>query len=187
MNIEKKIQQAIEHMAKRHANEGAVLAKVVSVDEKALTCSCDLDGLTLPEVSLKAGIGISSSCFAVIPSVGSSIYIAAQGKNEGVYYMVLASQVDKLIVKSGDGQTLSIADQIVLNSGQNGGMVISNEITKTFNSIIQEINSLKAIFSSWAFSPGDGGQALKLLVSPWAVRSLPSSVSENYQNKKVKH
>lgn len=78
-------------------------------------------------------------------------------------------------------------DDIKINGGNNGGVVKVNPLVEDLNSIKNEINSLKTNLSTWSPVSGDGGAALKLLITDWAAEPLSDSNSSDLENPNLKH
>jgi hypothetical protein len=78
-------------------------------------------------------------------------------------------------------------NDVIINTGVNGGMVKVSELTTKLNNLENDINDLKSIFSSWTPVPSDGGAALKLLLTPYYGQTLTPTAQSEIENTKVKH
>ena len=136
-----------------------------------LTCEVSIDGLSVPDVRLRASTQVDGAQLLLRPAVGSVVIVGS-----------LTGDLDHLVVLSMDQ-----AEEVVLNGGKLGGMVNIKELTDKLNTIEEEINDLKDLLSRWFPVKGDGGAALKIAASYWAGKRLVPSSRSDYEDTKVKH
>lgn len=136
-----------------------------------ITCEVSIDGLSIPDVRLRASTEVDGAQIIVRPAVGSVVIVGS-----------LTGDLDHLVVLSMDQ-----AEEVVINGGKLGGMVNVKELTDKLNTIEGEINDLKDILSRWFPIKGDGGAALKVAASYWAGKRLIPSKRSDYEDTKVKH
>lgn len=136
-----------------------------------ITCEVSIDGLSIPDVRLRASTEVDGAQIIVRPAVGSVVIVGS-----------LTGDLDHLVVLSMDQ-----AEEVVINGGKLGGMVSVKELTDKLNTIEGEINDLKDILSRWFPIKGDGGAALKVAASYWAGKRLIPSKRSDYEDTKVKH
>lgn len=106
------------------------LAKVLSIDNTARTCEIEYqNGGTDPQVRLQAKMQITGG-WLLIPTVGSDVIIAYLNKNTA--FVILCSEVDKVII----------------NGGNNDGLVNIVDLTTKLNQLISEIKTLKQDYVS---------------------------------------
>lgn len=99
----------------------------------------------------------------------------------------ITAKIDKVEFEVKDNKIKVKADEIVFNDGGNGGLVNVNGLTSQLNAVEKDLNTLKAIFSSWTVAPQDGGATLKFATTDWAGRQLVASTNGDYEDTKVKH
>lgn len=156
-----------------------ILGKIKSFEESNWTVEVELNrGGTIDEVSIKSVINTEESGMYVDPVVGSYVLLAViDGKIDNLFVLGY-SQIKRVRI---------ISELIELNGDHFGGIVKSQEVQKSDNKIIDEINQLKQLFASWVPAPSDGGAALKSLLSSWSTSALAQVQQTDFENEKVKH
>ena len=136
-----------------------------------LTCEVSIDGLSVPDVRLRASTQVDGAQLLLRPAVGSVVIVGT-----------LTGDLDHLVVLSMDQ-----AKEVVINGGELGGLIKVEELTSRFNALEHDVNQLKQILSAWTPIPNDGGASLKGAVSSWAGRQLTLTKRGDYEDEKVKH
>ena len=136
-----------------------------------LTCEVSIDGLSVPDVRLRASTQVDGAQLLLRPAVGSVVIVGT-----------LTGDLDHLVVLSMDQ-----AEEVVINGGELGGLIKVEELTSRFNALERDVNQLKQILSAWTPIPNDGGASLKGAVSSWAGRQLTLTKRGDYEDEKVKH
>ena len=83
--------------------------------------------------------------------------------------------------------TVKFEGEVVINGGENEGLVKVVELAEKLNAIENDINNLKSIFSSWVPVVYDGGASLKAAAASWAAQSLQTTSKKDIENPKIKH
>lgn len=199
------IKDLIRELAKGDGEAYSLVCTVDSVDKEARTVDCTPvdEGAPLLGVNLQANQG---SSFGVVsfPRVGSYVVVGfVSGGSAGVVLLtddiesveVTTAEDKSRAVMDDDGVRINVgndtsaeltADGIVLNGGSLGGLVKVEELTGRLNTIENDINSLKSVFTGWVPAPQDGGAALKNSVASWAEQRLTPTKRGDYENEKVK-
>ena len=136
-----------------------------------LTCSVEVDGLSIPDVRLRASTEVDGAELLLRPAVGSVAIIGS-----------LTGDLDQLVLLQMDR-----AEEVIINGGKLGGIIKIKELTDRINTIERDVNSLKHAFSAWTPIPSDGGASLKGAVASWAGKPLILSKRGDYEDDKVKH
>jgi hypothetical protein len=136
-----------------------------------ITCEVSIDGLSIPDVRLRASTEVDGAQIIVRPAVGSVVIVGS-----------LTSDLDHLVVLSMDR-----AEDVIINGGKLGGLINVQELTQKLNTLESEVNNLKQLFASWVPVKGDGGAVLRGLLGSWAGKRLTLSRREDYEDTKVKH
>jgi len=146
----------------------SVLCNVSEIDTTKMLCKCSpINGdADFEEVRLNANY---TKGFVLVPKDGS-VVVVSQISNE-VAYISMVSDVE----------------QIYLAGDDNGGLVKVADLVSKMNTIENDINTLKTIFSSWTPVPSDGGAALKLAAATWYAQQLTPTQATELENKKVQH
>lgn len=136
-----------------------------------ITCEVSIDGLSIPDVRLRASTEVDGAQIIVRPAVGSVVIVGS-----------LTGDLDHLVVPSMDR-----AEEVIINGGKLGGLIKVQEITQKLNALESEVNNLKQLLASWVPVKGDGGAVLRGLLGSWAGKRLTLSRREDYEDTKVKH
>lgn len=136
-----------------------------------ITCEVSIDGLSIPDVRLRASTEVDGAQIIVRPAVGSVVIVGS-----------LTGDLDHLVVLSMDR-----AEEVIINGGKLGGLIKVQELTQQLNALESEVNDLKQLFASWVPVKGDGGAVLRGLLGSWAGKRLTPSRREDYEDTKVKH
>lgn len=156
-----------------------VMGKVESVGDE--TCSVKIaDRLVINDVRLNASADGNADNMLIKPKVGSMVMMADLSGGELRSLVVISfSALNSMTVRF-DGE-------VVINGGENEGLVKVKELTDKLNAIENDINNLKSIFSSWVPVVYDGGASLKAAAASWASQSLQTTSKEDIENPKIKH
>lgn len=161
-------------------------AQVKSVNMDSLMMEVAIEeGVSLFDIKLRAVSNGNKGGLIVIPKTGSEVVIA-QIRGQEDYILVLASEIDQVIIDSGVKVIIN-APETVFNGGGNGGIPISQNIADRLNNIEKDLNALKQVFSSWAPASGDGGAALKLVAASWMSTQLVETKPDDMGNDKITH
>ena len=136
-----------------------------------ITCEVSIDGLSIPDVRLRASTEVDGAQIIVRPAVGSVVIVGS-----------LTGDLDHLVVLSMDR-----AEEVIINGGKLGGLIKVQEITQKLNALESEVNNLKQLLASWVPVKGDGGAVLRGLLGSWAGKRLTLSRREDFEDTKVKH
>lgn len=157
-----------------------VIGEVVSVESE--TCTVRVAGrVTVGDVRLNASADGNGGNILVKPAVGSMVLMADLSGGDLRELVVTAwSEIDTVTVKfKGD---------VVLNGGENEGIVKVIELTKKLNAIEKDINSLKDVFlTKWTPAVYDGGAALKAASASWAGQRLAETQQKDIEDERIKH
>lgn len=140
-------------------------AEVDSVDVDSRTCVCTVISgkapVTLTGVRMMADL---DDGLLIIPVQGSTVTLITSKYTEP--YISSYSEVEKFIFMGGDL----------------GGMVKVESVLASLNALEKDIQQLKQAFAQWVVSPGDGGGALKLSVTPWLANTVGTTQREYLEN-----
>lgn len=121
----------------------AVLSgKVVEVDTDARTCNIDIDGTTLPGVLLQPVID-NTTGIAVFPKVDAQALCIYNAEWDG-WVLLQASDIDHIDITVGETSLSVSTNGIVINNGNNGGLVN----VKAFNAVVTDIGVIAAALST---------------------------------------
>lgn len=128
---EAELRQMLENFIGK--NKPTILATVVSVDEGQAVCDIDDDGKAYYNVRLSPLAGANNGIIA-IPKIGSSV-LAVQIESSDDFMIIACSEYDKYIAKIGDVTIVLSGGNIVINGGENGGLVLLEAILSAINRI----------------------------------------------------
>ena len=156
-----------------------VMGKVESVGDE--TCSVKIaDRLVINDVRLNASADGNADNILIKPKVGSMVMMADLSGGELRSLVVIS-------FSALDTMTVMFDGEVVINGGENEGLVKVVELAEKLNAIENDINNLKSIFSSWVPVVYDGGASLKAAAASWASQSLQTTSKEDIENPKIKH
>ena len=156
-----------------------VMGKVESVGDE--TCSVKIaDRIVINDVRLNASADGNADNILIKPKVGSMVMMADLSGGELRSLVVISfSALESMTVK--------FEGEVVINGGENEGLVKVKELTEKLNAIENDINNLKSIFSSWVPVVYDGGASLKLAATDWASKTLTKTTQKDIENDMIKH
>ena len=160
-----------EHLANIGGGKATNLYQGVVTALSDITCEVSIDGLSIPDVRLRASTEVDGAQIIVRPAVGSVVIVGS-----------LTGDLDHLVVLSMDR-----SEEVIINGGKLGGLIKVQELTQKLNALESEVNNLKQLFASWVPVKGDGGAVLRGLLGSWAGKRLTLSMREDYEDTKVKH
>lgn len=133
--------ESIRNMLMEAIDVPAVLSgKVLEVDTDARTCNIDIDGTTLPGVLLQPVID-NTTGIAVFPKVGAQALCLYNAEWDG-WVLLQASDIDHIDIAVGDTSLSVSTDGIVINKGNNGGLVNINTLKSAFNAVVADIKAI---------------------------------------------
>ena len=163
----------------------AITCSVLQVNQSERTCDCrplngdaDIFGVRL-QTDINATVGLYQE-----PEVNSNVIIGFLNKSAA--YLILCSAVAKFEIVIGNSSFSMVGSTIEMNGGSLGGMVKVQSNVSKLNAIEKDINILKSLFTSWVVATGDGGLALKTLITTWAGNSLTQTVVGDIENSNIK-
>ena len=163
--------ELLDHLAHAGGGKPTILYQGAVAEVADITCTVDIDGLSVPDVRLRASTEVDGAQILLRPAVGSVVIVGS-----------LTGDLDHLVVLSMDR-----AEEVIINGGSLGGIVKVKELTSKLNTFEREINDIKQLLSSWTPVPNDGGASLKAAVASWAGKQLTLTRREDYEDTKVKH
>lgn len=178
MNELSQIKESIRKIASQNCSQMVFTAKVESVDGEK--CSVSVDGLTITDVRLRSVINGENSKILITPEQDSYVMVIdLSGGHFSNLAVIGYSQIEKIEIDAND--------KIILNGGNNHGLVKIEELTQKLNSIERDINNLKSVFSYWTPASNDGGAALKAYVQEWASSQLTITQKSDYEDTNITH
>lgn len=154
------------------------LATVTDVSEQEAVCSVKrvFDDMEITDVKLNATI-TNNEGIVIRPEKDSYVLVTSiDGMN---WFVSQWSKIEKI--------SIDCTDKIVINGGDNNGLVKIDKLTEKLNAIEQDINMLKGIFSGWVPVSQDGGAALKAAAATWASGQLQMTQISDYEDTKITH
>ena len=191
-----KQQEEILRILKSMGNNKGVLtepATIKSVDEAKRSCVVTVDDYDIEDVRLNAVVDDDEDTSFIVPVVGSWVLVSYILGSETDAFIAAFSEVEKIITKANSLEaditdiTLKNIDSMVINDGQNAGLVKVVDLTSKLNNIENDINSLKQALNAWVPVPQDGGAALKSGVGSWAAQQITQTQQTDIENDKIKH
>jgi hypothetical protein len=139
--------ETIRNMLMAAIDVPAVLSgKVLEVDTKARTCNIDIDGTTLSGVLLQPVID-NSTGIAIFPQVDAQALCLYNAEWDG-WVLLQASDIDHIDISVGDTSLSVSTNGIVINNGNNGGLVNVNTLKSAFNAVVSDIAAIATALNS---------------------------------------
>ena len=160
-----------DNMSRLSGESVPLLYQGIVTQVSDLTCEVEIDGLSVPDVRLRASTEVDGAQLILRPAVGSAVIVGS-----------LTGDLDQLVLLSMDR-----ADEVIINGGKLGGLVKIAELTDKINLLERELNDLKSALGRWTPVKSDGGAALKLAISPWSAKQLSLTRRGDFEDTKVKH
>lgn len=141
------------------------------------------------KVRLKSIVDNNSQGIFIVPEKGSMVYCVPEHTATNKYVMAKCNTWSKIIIASNNVQMVisDDDDEIKLNDGSLGGLVVISDLVNKLNTLENDLNTLKNVFSGWTPVSQDGGAALKTAASTWAGSSLTETSEADIENERVKH
>lgn len=176
--------------------EGTVSA--INKDEHSVTVEID-EGLALEDIRLRAASDGDNTGVIVWPKLGSYV-VFAQVRGEADYVLLKTTAVEEIVIEiesslTADIPTITIksesikadANEIILNGGENMGMVKVKELTQKLNALEKDLNTIKAAFTAWLPAVGDMAEGLRGAAAAWAGSIIRPTAQADIENDKVQH
>lgn len=165
-------------MVKGTGKAGCFTAKVNAVDGD--TCSVELDGLTLTDVRLRAVVNGENSKILVTPETGSYVLVADLAGDLSQLVVVGYSEVKKITIDA-----TAATDGIVINGGNNKGLIKIEKLTQKLNELVRAFNHHT---HTGTFSGTIGGSAAAGNIETITVSPSASNFDKSYyEDTKVTH
>lgn len=148
-----------------------ILGTSIDINEKERTCTVTDDGVPYYDVRLQCITG-GDKGVVVIPADGSQVLmIAVEGSDE--YAVVMCEKADKVLI---DADT-----EIVINGGNNGGLIKIQELTDKINALVDAFNNHTHQVNTTGSATAQTGTAAAV-----ATKAVELNKSD-YEDEKVKH
>jgi len=122
-------------------------------------------------------VGTSTDSFVIIPEEDSLVLAGYTAKETP--YCFFTEKAQKIYMN---------APEIILNEGDNGGLVNIEDMVSRFNDLEGLHDQLQLDFNTWVPVPSDGGAALKAILSVgYLTKTVPSSTIPEFEDTKVTH
>ncbi len=168
----------------------SVVGKVTAVNAPD-TCTVQPidEGAEYFNVRLRGTVDGTDAGMYAEPKVNSYVIISPLMHDDEQMYVSRSTEVEKwhIITDSGSKVEVLANGEVHLNGDGEGGLVIVSDLVSRLNTIEQDINTLKTVFTGWTPVPNDGGAALKAASSAWSGQELQQTVDSDIENQKVRH
>ena len=200
-----RFKEAVSTIAKAAQVPVIKQGKVKAVSVEQMTCSVEpldaAEGYLIEGVRLNMREGLATMGVMLLPAVGAQCIIM-EVDGPGTYELLKADgymqitvisggdpkitvSADTLAIKGPGGRYVTLVDDKVKLSGEDAGVPKTPELIGVINDVIGQINELRSYLNSWVPVSGDGGAALKALVTTWASTPMPDKVNSDIENPNV--
>jgi hypothetical protein len=169
--------QALKERALRYEELYLKLCTVDSVDEKERTISCTpVEGAKLISVDLQA-MQEKTTGLLIVPKIGSKVVVGYLDKNNAA--VLLYTDIDKIVV--------DVENTVVINGGENNGLVKIAELHNRLKSLENAFNNHVHPATTTA-TIGAATTVGVITINPVANGSNEfQSNYSGYENEKIKH
>lgn len=151
---------------------------VEKVDDDVITASrADATFIVRPAL-----FGQKDKFLAVYPKVGSTAVISYVNGDSSTPYIVACTEVDRVAIKIGEATINVSEDTITFNGGDNGGMVLVNELTDKLNQLRQQIDAIQTAIANHTHATPAG----KTTGTVYTRVNVSSFDASDYENDKIK-
>lgn len=153
----------------------AQVATVTSVDKDK--CKCDVklsNGVEIKEVNLRAVLDDNKKGFVVFPKVNSMVLIGTIENNENNAFVLMCSEITDVTIDA----------KIIINDGNNKGMVKLPELIQQVNKLENKVNEILTWTTTHTHpvpSLGTSGVAVGVM------GALTLTTENDLENKDIKH
>lgn len=166
-----KFRELAERLKGLAPHSGAIFQGIVKTLD-GCTCTVSIGEIDIPDVRIRASeTALDNTQMLVCPKIGSAVIL---GSLSGDYTDLAILSVDEI-------------DHITINGGSKGGLINITDLVNRLNTIERDINTLKAIFTSWVAVPQDGGASLKIATSTWSGQQLQPTTREQIEDNLITH
>ena len=177
------IKEIIEKASKGDDEIYSIVATVDEVDESARTCTCTPinDGAQLFNVTLQAARSASTG-FVQIPAANSHVVVTFLSKYTA--FVSLCVEVDKVLLN---------CDEITLNDGDNGGLIIIADLVNKINALEDAHNGLVQSFNLHTHNTTAtiSASAVVGVITPTTSQNsdiiAPTTTVQDIENTKITH
>lgn len=190
MSFERDFVDAIEAVCSKVINRYSTITIGKAVNIREGVCDVERNGAPkLINVRMNALEQVGDSYITIVPKKDSFVLCGVIENTKADAVLLTCSEVEKILWKVGNKTLEFNGDGVVMNGGNNGGMVIADMVTGRLNKIEKKLNDLVQVFNSWTPVSNDGGAALKGSPSmvAWVATQLTETEASQIENPDVKH
>lgn len=179
---EQELSEAFVQMHKVLSRDYTIFDGTVSgdINENDLTCTVKVGDSQseafFTNVSLEvlntAGFSITS-----IPNIDSAVLMCCRDGTKDRPQILKVYSAAKIYINP---TTLT-----QFGKGENGGLVLVNPLVTQLNGPQEDLNELKNLIASWTPVSGDGGAALKTILTEWFASKIPVTKADDIQSKVI--
>ncbi|MDR1544847.1 MAG: hypothetical protein LBS50_10690 [Prevotellaceae bacterium] len=177
MSKEKDIRNAIQAIVGA-ADYSTFAAKVTAID--GATCDVERvkDDKVFKGVRLNAHITADSG-LVIVPTADS--YVLVTEIDGDKWFVSQFSEIDKI--------TIDFNDEIIINGGENDGIVKIKELTDKLNQLKDTVNSLVQSYNAHIHTTANAVQGAPVSINPTTSQAQQAQAfnKSDYENDKIKH
>lgn len=170
MSEKETIKNAIREIAKGNSSFNTIIGKVIKGSVNGIFCDVKpLDGAELKKVRLNG----HTEGLIVTPADDSFVFVTLLSENDA--FVSKFSTIKKV--------SLDVADDIIINGGNNDGLVKIKELTNKLNALVNSLNTFVSTYNSHTHTVTNGTAA----ATGAAAISAGTFSKSDYENTKIKH
>lgn len=160
-------------------------ATVQSVDIASRTCICSaITGNASIEITARLMAEVDDG-FLLVPTVGSTVIVSYS--KAVAPYISLFSQVDKVVLISGDYGLEINADGVKINDGSDGGLVKVKELTDRLNKLEDALGDLISKFNTHTHAGVTTGSGVSGTTATPSTKTVTQTDRADLENTTVTH
>lgn len=178
MSEKETIKNAIREIAKGNSSFNTIIGKVIKGSVSGIFCDVKpLDGAELKKVRLNG----HTEGLIITPADDSFVFVTLLNENDA--FVSKFSTIKKV--------SLDVEDDIIINGGNNDGLVKIKELTDKLNGLKTSVNDLISAYNSHTHSVSTSGNATAQTGTAAEIVSKALQAAafnkSDYENTKIKH
>lgn len=155
---------------------GTMLSEGIVKSIEGDTCTVDIAGMEYKEIQMRASITPESQKILLVPKVGTAVIV-----------VTFPLTGDSVIVARDAVERIEVGGDIIINGGENGGMVKIEELKKNLNSLKTYCDNLTNLVSSSLAQIGENTAASGARAATYFNSNKPSAITfSDMENKRIK-
>ena len=155
---------------------GTMLSEGIVKSIEGDTCTVDIAGMEYKEIQMRASITSEAQKILLVPKVGTAVIV-----------VTFPLTGDSVIVARDAVECIEVSGDITINGGQNGGMVLLQQLKDNLDALKTYCDSLTNLVSSSFAQIGESTAASGARATTYFNSNKPSAITfSDMENKRIK-